>query len=84
MSDEPKTGEDALEAGYFGQVHDPLPNDAYTVTGQGEDTAQAERDAREQLRQKAREASVESSSPKAKAKSGGGGGGGASKASSSS
>jgi hypothetical protein len=44
------TGDEALEQGAFGALLDPIPNDAYTVTGQGEDTAQRERDVREQLR----------------------------------
>jgi hypothetical protein len=56
----PKTITDpaeALEAGYFGTTHDPIPNDAYTVSGQGPETAAREREVVEQLRSERRAAS---------------------------
>jgi hypothetical protein len=39
------TADDALESGVIGTVYDPIENDAYTVSGQGEDTAAREREA---------------------------------------
>jgi hypothetical protein len=43
------TADEALESGVFGTVFDPIPNDAYTVTGQGEDTAAREREVHRDL-----------------------------------
>lgn len=37
--------EQAQEQGYVGSVADDPPNDAYTVSGQGEETVDAERQA---------------------------------------
>jgi hypothetical protein len=48
--DPQKAYQDALGEGFLGRTHDELDNDAYTVGGQGEDTARAERDARERIR----------------------------------
>jgi fructose-1,6-bisphosphatase/inositol monophosphatase family enzyme len=64
------TADDALESGVIGTVYDPIENDAYTVSGQGEDTAAREREARRELRSHFEDASVTSKTsrkPKAKA-----------------
>lgn len=45
-----KNAEAAFEQGYMGTIHDPIENDAYTLQGQGPETARREREAREQLR----------------------------------
>lgn len=51
--------EEALEKGVLGDSHDDLPNEAYTVSGQGADTAKAEREAHERIRAEQRAASTE-------------------------
>ena len=51
--------EQALETGVLGTTHDELDNDAYTVGGQGEETAAAEREAHERIRSEQRAASTE-------------------------
>jgi hypothetical protein len=49
----------AHEQGYIGDVHDEIENDAYTVQGQGPETAKREREQRRSLRTKFEDASVE-------------------------
>jgi hypothetical protein len=51
--------EEAQEHGVLGETRDELPNDAYTVTGQGPETAKAEREARDKLRAQERADSQE-------------------------
>lgn len=41
---------DPTEQGYLGAVPDTIENDAYTLKGQGADTAKREREQREALR----------------------------------
>jgi fructose-1,6-bisphosphatase/inositol monophosphatase family enzyme len=62
------TADDALESGVIGTVYDPIENDAYTVSGQGEDTATREREARRELRSHFEDASVETSKTSRKSK----------------
>jgi fructose-1,6-bisphosphatase/inositol monophosphatase family enzyme len=62
------TADDALESGVIGTVYDPIENDAYTVSGQGEDTAAREREARRELRSHFEDASVETSKTSRKPK----------------
>jgi hypothetical protein len=52
--------EDVLEQGYVGTTFDPIENEAYTLKGQGPETAQREREARSHLRATFQAASVES------------------------
>jgi hypothetical protein len=64
-----QTAEQALEQGYVGTVYDPIENDAYTLQGQGPETAQREREARDTLRKAFQDASVEQPTPKTRATS---------------
>lgn len=61
MADEPKQipVEDAHKEGVYGTIHDPIENDAYTVQGQGEETAQREREAGDTLRARFKQGSQE-------------------------
>ena len=49
--------EQGQEQGYIGETPDDLPNEAYTVTGQGPETAEHERTAGCKLREQQRQAS---------------------------
>jgi hypothetical protein len=49
--------EQALAQGYIGQTHDEIENDAYTLQGQGADTARRELEQRGTLRAKFEDAS---------------------------
>lgn len=51
--------EQAQEQGYIGETPDDLPDEAYTVTGQGPETAEHERTAGLKLRDQQRQASQE-------------------------
>jgi hypothetical protein len=51
--------EDAHEQGYIGTTYDPIENEAYTLEGQGEETAKREREATRELRAHWQDASVE-------------------------
>lgn len=57
------SAEDALDEGVYGTVHDTIENDAYTVQGQGPETAKREREQIAELRQGARERSAEGDAP---------------------
>jgi hypothetical protein len=54
MSTEPKqiSPEDAQDEGVYGTLHDPIENEAYTLQGQGPETAKREREAHETLRER--------------------------------
>jgi hypothetical protein len=59
-------GAAALEQGYVGAVPDEIENDAYTVSGQGADTAKREREQLTDLKVKAlQESGDESAAPAA-------------------
>jgi hypothetical protein len=47
-----EAAEQAHAQGYLGETHDEIENEAYTVTGQGPETAQREREQRDKLRKK--------------------------------
>jgi hypothetical protein len=42
--------DDALDEGVYGTLHDTIENDAYTVSGQGPETAKREREQLHELR----------------------------------
>jgi hypothetical protein len=54
-----EAAEQAHARGYLGETYDEIENEAYTVTGQGPETAQREREQRDKLRKKWQDASVE-------------------------
>jgi hypothetical protein len=66
-ADEPL--QQALEQGYIGQPHDEIENDAYTVEGQGADTARRELEQRATLRAKFEDASRHAERAPSRAKS---------------
>jgi hypothetical protein len=66
-ADEPL--QQALEQGYIGQPHDEIENDAYTLQGQGADTARRELEQRGALRAKFEDASRHAESTSSRAKS---------------
>jgi hypothetical protein len=57
------SAEDAITEGVYGTLHDTIENDAYTVQGQGPETAKREREQIAELRQGARERSSEGDTP---------------------
>jgi hypothetical protein len=59
MAIKPQVFELDDDAGVIGTLYDPIPNEAYTVAGQGEETAQAEREATRELRAHWQDRSVE-------------------------
>jgi hypothetical protein len=56
------TVEDAEDSGVIGTILDPIENEAYTVQGQGAETAARERQAKRDLRAHAEDASVDDGS----------------------
>lgn len=61
-TDADKAAADALEQGYMGEVPDEIENEAYTVQGQGPETAKREREQVRKLRNSAYDRSGESES----------------------
>lgn len=62
-------GAQALEQGYLGEVPDQIENEAYTVTGQGPETAKREREQLHELRAAQVDASQHEEQPKKASKS---------------
>jgi hypothetical protein len=60
------TAEDAADTGVIGTTYDPIENEAYTLQGQGEETAKREREATRELRTHWQDASVEEEAAPAK------------------